>query len=217
MFLTQLFERPVFYVVAVVVVLVSVVLHELGHVFAATWEGDTTPRIRGHLTWNPVVHMGWLAIALLLVVGVTFGRTPVTPARFRHRRWGEALVAASGPLTNLALAIVAGVTLHVLNGLGLLHLATQTDLAVGALFWTLMLHMNVVLFLLNLIPLPPLDGFTVAEGTFHLGELGAQLRRLGMFPLVLAILLVNSDAFDSVVDVVTGLILRASRSALPFL
>src|SRR5262249_49505763 len=52
----------VFYFEVVGVSVVSIVLHELGHALAATWEGDPTPKIRGHLTWDPRVHMGWMSI-----------------------------------------------------------------------------------------------------------------------------------------------------------
>lgn len=210
MFLTQLFEHPAYYLTVVAVVIVSVTLHELGHVIAATWEGDPTPRIRGHVTWNPVVHMGWLALGLLLVAGITFGRTPVTPARFRHRRWGEALVALAGPASNLLLAFVSTfVVVAIASRID--FSASAKDLPVTALFCLKMLELNVILFLINLIPLPPLDGFTVAEGTFDLGGLGDSLRRLGFLPLVLAILLVNSDAFGRVIVVVLGVIMVPAR------
>lgn len=215
-FLTMLFEDPRLYVLIVVVVMVSVVLHELGHALAATWEGDPTPRLRGHFTWNPVVHMGWLALALLAVVGVTFGRTPVTPAYFRHRRWGEAIVAFAGPATNLVLALVATVVLATLAGLGRLDLhdrgsfvslVTGAHASLAAVFWFQVLWMNVTLFFLNMIPLPPLDGFTVAEGTFDLGEIGPTLRRAGFLPLIVAILIVNSGPFQTLLFTVIGFLL----------
>ena len=217
MFLTLLFEQPGRYVVAVVIVIVSIVLHELGHAIAASWEGDPTPKIRGHLTWNPVVHMGWLAIGLLLVVGISFGRTPVTPSRFRHRRWGEAIVAFAGPAVNLGLAVLAAV---VILGLARARMMGEDDWKIpgtAAHFWGLMLDLNLTLFFLNMIPLPPLDGFTVAEGTFHLGEIGSMLRRAFPFTLIAAFLMVRSDAFSAIVEATASAIFHVVSIPFAFL
>jgi len=62
MMLDHLFKDPGGYFLLVTVVIASIVLHELGHALTATWERDPTPRMMGHLTWNPVVHMGWVSI-----------------------------------------------------------------------------------------------------------------------------------------------------------
>jgi hypothetical protein len=61
--LDRAFTDPVGWFTIVAVIVASIVLHELGHALVATWEGDQTPRMLGHLTWNPVVHMGWLSLA----------------------------------------------------------------------------------------------------------------------------------------------------------
>jgi Zn-dependent protease len=216
-FLTNLFENPANYVSVVLVVMLSVVLHELGHALAATWEGDPTPRLRGHFTWNPVVHMGWLAIGLLLVVGWTFGKTPVTPAYFRHRRWGEAIVAFAGPAVNLCLAVFSAVVFVLLAKAGALHEGSDAAGQWVAEFWMRAVWINVLLFLLNMIPLPPLDGFTVLEGSVNLGDLGAKLRSLGMFPLIVAILIVNSGPFDDLVGTLAMGVLSGAQVILsPF-
>lgn len=199
------FKDPDAYVTIVLVVVGSIVLHELGHALVASWEGDPTPKIRGHLTWNPVVHMGWFSLVLVAVMGLGWGATPVNRSMFRHRRWGDVLVSAAGPAVNLFLACVAGFVLMV---------AARAGGGVeGHVFsvWGTVLQFNVLLFLLNMIPVPPLDGFSVLDGTFDLGGLGSFLRGAGMFPLLIAILVVNSRPFDVVSGAVTRAILVAAR------
>jgi Zn-dependent protease len=187
------FTDPVYYATIVFALIASIVLHELGHALVASWEGDATPKIRGHLTWNPVVHMGWISIILIAVMGIGWGQTPVNPRFFRHRRWGSVLVSFAGPAVNLFLAFVGALVLVVAAKFGGL---TESGFALR--FWSVVLHFNVLLFLFNMIPIPPLDGFSVLDGTFDLGNLGASVRQLGMLAFVVAILIVNSDAFSAV-------------------
>ena len=87
-------------------VLFSITLHELAHGWAAIWEGDMTPRELGRMTANPVVHMGGLSLLVFAAIGIAWGMMPVNPSRFRHRRWGDAIVAAAGPVMNILLSIV---------------------------------------------------------------------------------------------------------------
>ena len=77
--------------------LAAIVLHELGHGFAAVWQGDDTPRREGRLTLNPLVHMGWLSIVFLCLVGIAWGSMPTDPSRFRWGRKGRVFVALAGP------------------------------------------------------------------------------------------------------------------------
>jgi Zn-dependent protease len=210
MLLDLLFEtnrhpaQPALYITIVFVLVASIVLHELGHALVASWEGDPTPKIRGHLTWNPVVHMGWVSLALIAVIGIGWGRTPVTPSMFRHRRWGSVLVAAAGPAVNLLLACIAALVLAMLAG----PEARYDGLSIR--LWETVLRFNLLLFLFNVIPIPPLDGFSVADGTFDLGELGMALRRAGFLAFIIAILIVNSDAFGAVWTACTHTLLSAA-------
>jgi len=206
MLLDVLFKFPVAYFTIVFVLVASIVLHELGHALVATWEGDSTPRLRGHITWNPVVHMGWISLALIAVMGIGWGQTPVNRSSFRDRRWGAVFVSIAGPAVNLVLALVSAVVLvllvesrHVSSevyGAGFGEIIRGEYGAAAGLWW-IMLRFNVLLFLFNMIPIPPLDGFGVVDGAFDLGDFGARVRQAGMFAFVIAILIVNSDAFDA--------------------
>jgi Zn-dependent protease len=152
LFIQQLTNEPVFYFSVVITVVVSVVLHELGHVFAALRQGDETPRAYGHVTWDPIVHMGTTSLIFLFLVGIAWGQTPVDPSRFRSRR-GRAIVSWSGPAVNLILAGVGLVLAGIAVRLGSAEVVRDFLWIFGT--W------NVVLFLFNLVPIPPLDGSTI--------------------------------------------------------
>ena len=157
-FFDYLRDDPTYYFTIVIVVIVSIVLHELGHGVAAIRQGDDTPIVTGHMTWNPYVHMGGLGLGLLFFVGIAFGLMPVNPRKFRDK-YGDAYVAAAGPAVNLVLSILA------LTVMGLLW-RNGIEWKIGSVepLWIMGL-MNMVLFLLNMIPVPPLDG-SVVLGNF---------------------------------------------------
>jgi Zn-dependent protease len=157
-FFTMASEQPVYYVSWVVTVIVSVVLHELGHGFAALSQGDETPRLSGHMTLSPLVHMGPVSLVLLFVVGIAWGQMPVNPSRFRSRH-GDAIVSIAGPAVNLVLAFLG------LTVLGLwMRFAVPAGHGLPANLFTFLWVFgtaNLVLCLLNLLPIPPLDGSRV--------------------------------------------------------
>ena len=137
-------------------VILSITLHELAHGVAAIRQGDRTPIELGHMTWNPLVHMGPWSLIAFLALGVAWGAMPVNPSRFRDRH-GDAIVAAAGPASNLGLWLICtllyGLWIGPLSGVGSPEMhdnLTQFFLA-GA--W-----LNMLLLLFNLLPCPPLDG-----------------------------------------------------------
>jgi len=139
-----------------VVLLFSVIVHEVAHGYVALLNGDPTARVMGRITLNPIPHIdpvGTVLIPLLLLLsraGIIFGwarPVPVNPVNYRNYRWGEITVSAAGPLSNLALAVVFAWLLKLgVGGLGLARLAYFG------------VTINIFLALFNLIPIPPLDG-----------------------------------------------------------
>jgi Zn-dependent protease len=164
-----------FYFFAVVlVVVISIVLHELAHGWAAMHRGDLTPRIQGRMTGNPLVHMGPFSLIALGIAGLAWGQMPIDPSRMRGKH-AEAFVAAAGPASNLALAVVALTLLGVLMRMwGLEGAPLLVPLTGQFEFWgaddlSLMQqnalrllaiagYINLLLMLFNLMPAPPLDG-----------------------------------------------------------
>ena len=146
---------PIFLVAWVFWVIFSIVLHELGHGWAAIRQGDTTPIETGHMTWNPLVHMGPMSLVMFAMVGIAWGQMPVSPSRFRGR-YGDAYVSFAGPAMNLLLFVLCFVG-------GVLHIRLAPPAAEGFIFnlWVFLkmgAMLNLALMLLNLLPVPPLDG-----------------------------------------------------------
>ncbi len=146
--------------IVLVSILISMTLHEAMHAYASHWLGDTTAKDLGRLTLNPLAHIDLFTTILLplmlVVVGAPpFGAAkpvPFNPDRLKYGEYGAALVGLAGPLTNLLLALVAGLSIRlagpVLDGLGLQVLGIFT-------------LVNLSFFIFNMIPFPPLDGSRV--------------------------------------------------------
>lgn len=145
-------------------VIVSICLHELAHGWAALWQGDDTPRVSGHLTINPIVHMGYWSLIVFALTGIAWGAMPVNPSRFRWRHFGDILVSAAGPAMNLLLAALSLTALGIVVGtsIGPDGPSQSQERLIEFLF--LGARLNLVLALLNLIPVPPLDGSHILAG-----------------------------------------------------
>jgi Zn-dependent protease len=135
-------------------VIASITLHELAHGWAAIWEGDDTPRTTGHMTANPVVHMGVPSIIAFLIIGIAWGMMPVNPYRFRHGKWGRILVSFAGPAMNLLIAFVVLTILGCITNPQVEQTNVEAFLLLGG-------FLNLILFALNMLPVPPLDGSNI--------------------------------------------------------
>ena len=154
-------------IVVAIMLLVGFPVHEFSHALAAYRLGDSTARFMGRLTLNPIVHfdmLGGILLGLTFIASQgTFGfgwakPTPVNPRNLEGGRYGEAIVAAAGPISNLVLAIAAAIPLrYILSNATLLDEMPVLLLQVLYLF----VLINLVLMVFNLFPIPPLDGSKV--------------------------------------------------------
>lgn len=173
--------NPLRLLYALIAVFIGIVIHEASHAVVATALGDDTPRRYGRLSLNPFRHFEPGMLLIFALFGLAMGATPVNPSRMRpNPKIGHMIVAAAGPLSNLLIAFVAALLLTQL----------RTVDFVGDLL-VVMLVLNVFLFVLNLLPIPPLDGFTVILGVLpdHVGALARRYERYGMGILMLLFLL----------------------------
>ncbi len=174
-------------------VLFAITVHEVAHGWMAKRLGDRTAQMMGRLTLNPLKHidpLGTVLVPGLLLVlgGFVFGwakPVPVTWENLRHPKRDMAVVAAAGPLANLAMALMWALVMK----LGML--------VSGALEWAAvpMIYMggagitiNLVLMVLNLLPLPPLDGGRVLGGLLP-GPLSWQLSRIEPYGFIILVVL----------------------------
>jgi Zn-dependent protease len=182
----------------------SLCLHEFSHALVAYHGGDTTVREKGYLSFNPLKYTHpMLSIVIPLVflamggIGLPGGAVYIETWRIRDRRWLSA-VSLAGPIANLLLAVILGLVLrfggiaHTTVGAGLAFLGTLQISAV----------------LLNLIPIPPLDGFG-AISSFLDPEFRAQMSRLGTYGILILFLVFSyvpgvSDFFWQTVDKISA-------------
>ena len=163
--------------------------------------GDYTPIETGHMSGNPLVHMGGFSLIVFALIGFAWGMMPVRPWNFRHRRWGDAFVSVAGPAMNLLIAFVTLTSLGIWIGLD------PTMLQHGQPVWKehvssfLQLggFLNLVLFALNLLPVPPLDGSRILSAFSATIRGWYQHPNAGMAGMVLFFLLLTTNAFDWVV------------------
>jgi Zn-dependent protease len=156
MMIQILSENPLRYFRLIVIMIISISLHELAHGIVAIEQGDDTPKRAGHMTLDPIVHMGAESMVMLCLFGIAWGAMPVNPAKFRSRQWGDLIVSAAGPLSNAILGFIS---------IGLLKVSEHYPF-LSKNFFFLAAVVNFNLFLFNCLPIPPLDGFHIFSKFF---------------------------------------------------
>jgi Zn-dependent protease len=141
----------------IIILIMSVVIHEVAHGYVANLLGDKTAEYEGRLTLNPLKHLDPVGSLLIPLLSYQFGGfiigwakpVPFNPYNLRNQKWGEAIVAVAGPASNLIIALVFGLVIR----FGQASLP-ESFLAVSAMIT----FINILLAVFNLVPIPPLDG-----------------------------------------------------------
>lgn len=144
--------------------LIAFAVHEFSHAYFADRFGDPTPRTMGRLTLNPRVHLDWLGMIFFLIIGIGWAKPVlVNRSHFKYPRRMGIIVSFAGPLSNLVLGFISLIILYAVYHFNLLAgMSSGIYMAIN-LFLTLMVTQNIFLFILNLIPFPPLDGYRILE------------------------------------------------------
>lgn len=201
--------------VTLVVILVSMTLHEAMHGFMAYWLGDDTAKREGRLTLNPIRHLDpflsiILPVMLAVMGGPIFGGAkpvPFNSSRVKYGEWGAALVALVGPFTNLLIAFVSFGVMVLLG-----YVVPQGLMWGGGLVGTVLQYfviVNLGFFVFNMLPIPPLDGsrllYALAPEFVRRGM--EVVERMGII-LVFILVLFAGSALGQVMQSVTQGILR---------
>jgi len=167
-------------------------LHEYAHGQMAVWLGDDTPRLQGRLTLNPLVHIDIMGFIFILLAGFGWAKpVEVNENNFRNKRRDHILVALAGPLVNLAIALIFFAAMKAFY-------YVPSNIMSETLYYTIMdvfdytAWINVVLFVFNLLPIPPLDGSHVFFGLLGLKEKNFYHQLYSKGSIILMILIITN-------------------------
>lgn len=195
-----------------VVIFLTLPIHEFAHGFVSTKLGDPTPRYQGRLTLNPMAHIDWMGALGIVLFGIGWAKPVQVNARYyKNSKFGMALVALAGPVSNL---IVAFVSLFLYKSLEVIAEFSNTDtnvilLSLIAYFFVSIAQINIYLAVFNLIPIPPFDGsrilFVILPQKYYFNIMRYEryifigvfaLLYIGVFDLPLSFL--SSKLFDGI-------------------
>ena len=166
-----------------IALVIGVTCHEFSHAFTADQLGDHLPRALGRVSLNPVRHIDPFGALLFLIAGFGYGRpVPVNVYALRPGRIGMAMVAAAGPIANVVVALVFAIVYRAIRISGV-QIDLVEAIVLSAVFY------NFVLAILNLIPIPPLDGYNVLLA-FLPPRQAFTLQRYAQYGFLLLLLLV---------------------------
>lgn len=190
-------QNPIFFFAWIVAILGAITIHEFSHAWMADLLGDSTAKREGRLTLNPLAHLDLIGTILLLLVGFGWGRpVPFNPYNLKNQRWGPAMVAGAGPVSNLIMAVVFGLILRFILNIDL----EPENMAIK--FLAMLVFLNLILMIFNLIPVPPLDGSKILFAILHLSEeTKFRLEHQGPF-LLLMLIIFDRFLQDSILSTV---------------
>jgi len=194
-------------------IFLAMTVHEFAHAFVAYKMGDPTPKFQGRLTFDPLVHVDWIGFISFALFGFGWAKpVQVNPNNFRNKRVGDILVSFAGPLANLCLAIFTYFIYMIL----LIAIPAFPDIAsriIDKIIW-----LNIVFSILNLIPIPPFDGYHILKASLRARpyKFFMQYERYGLLVLLA---FVWFGIFDVLVGVPAGIVysLMSQLAAVVFM
>ncbi len=177
-------------------VVIGLSFHEFAHGWTAYKLGDPTPKFQGRVTINPIAHIDPIGFVALLFAGFGWGMpVEINPNNFKNRRRDELIVSLAGVAMNLIMAILFAI---IMKGVLLIGGSAFVMDGLGGALWQILLYViqiNLVLMIFNLIPVPPLDGFSIVTEIFNIKhtQLYYTIYNNGFFILMVLILFDITD------------------------
>ncbi len=178
------------------VILFSLTVHEFFHAWTAHKFGDDTAKRAGRLTLNPLAHLDMMGTIVMVVSGFRFGwakPVPVNPMNLKNPRVADIWISAAGPLSNLGMALIAGLTFQLFGGVSLGQESEVLPMALQA-----GVYINVTLAFFNLIPIFPLDGSHIL-GNLLPREYQAAFERFNQFAPFLLLIIIITGLFWKII------------------
>lgn len=192
---------------SVIPALVCITLHELSHGLVAYWLGDDTAKRMGRLTLNPIRHIDWWGLLMMVLFKFGWAKpVPVNMYRFKNPRRGMAITALAGPVANILITIVCLVLYGLCCRPLYIHGGTAGRIVMELILMTGYLSVSLAVF--NLLPISPLDGSKVLY-SFLSDRAYDKLMRYERYGMILVMLLVVTGGLSGVLSTVTEWVFNA--------
>jgi len=187
-------------------ILLGFVLHEFAHALMADKLGDPTPRSQGRISLDPKVHIDLIGFIMIVLIGFGWAKPVMTnPRNYKKPRRDDILVSIAGPCMNLLIAIVFMIFLKLFYALGIFssNASLQNNVAL-ILFYTS--YINVLLFVLNLLPFPAFDGYHVIVNLFNTWKYRF-FNVLEQYGMIIFVLLAISGVLGKIINPLVTIVL----------
>lgn len=201
----------------IVIILISLSVHELSHGYAAYLCGDATARNLGRLTLNPLAHLDPIGTLMMLVFGFGYAKpVPINPRNFNHYKRDLCIVSLAGPASNLLLAFF-GTLVFYLTGI---FLPYEVKVSIGGSVWfsfcISFITANTSLCVFNLLPIPPLDGSRILSAALP-GKIAYYYLKYERYIMIAMFVLLYQGALDSVLTFLSGGLLDGIFTVVDFI
>lgn len=192
---------------------IAFTVHEYAHAYAAYKFGDQTAKNQGRLTLNPLVHIDPIGAIFLILFGFGWAKpVPVNRFFFKNPRLNGIIVSIVGPLSNLVLAFVAVLIVLFIQQFQQFNLGMMIPDFIFK-FISIFININVLLFVFNLLPFPPLDGYRIIEDLVN-PDLRAKMTQYEQYGVLIFLILVITPLGNYTIDPILYNLVPSIRDAL---
>ena len=200
----------------IIIILISLSVHELSHGYAAYLCGDSTARDHGRLTLNPLAHLDPIGTVMMLVFGFGYAKpVPINPRRFKHYKRDLCIVSLAGPFSNLLLAFFGTLVYY----LFLIFLPISAKVSIPGEVWLSFcfsfIMANTSLCVFNLLPIPPLDGSRILSAALP-GKIAYYYLKYERYIMLAMFVLLYQGALDNILTFLSSGLLNGISTVVGF-